>query len=222
MNQIRMEDLKNTESGPVCLLGSGPSAKDVDFYKINMPCIGINQSWRDMDTPWRVFIDPSNWMDLYQGTAPKPELAIFPFPAHNNQAQMRVGIREGHIFMGIHPKIPDLTACVIMHLPEGQTMYKFNAFKLDEGTFAPFSGIFALELAIWVGYNPIYLVGFDCTGSHYFDPTFNITKFCLNSWGRWLADAASHLHGSGIEVFDCSPLSDHGGFPKINREELYG
>jgi hypothetical protein len=216
-----MEDLKGTKSGPVCLLGSGPSAGDVFFHEIGMPCIGINQSWKKMETPWRVFIDPSNWMDLYRKTAPMPELAIFPFPAHNNPAQMRVGIREGHIFMGIHPKIPDLTACVIMHLPEGQTMYRYMGYQLNEGTYAPFSGLFALEFAHWVGYNPIYLVGFDCAGSHYFNPTFKITQFCLNNWGRLLAESAPLIRASGVEVFDCSPLSDHGGFPKINHEELY-
>lgn len=217
-----MNSLKGTKSGPVCLLGSGPSAKDVSFFRISMPCIGINQSWREMETPWRVFIDPSNWIDLYNKTAPMPELAIFPFPVGQNRAQMRVGMREGRVFLGIHPEIPGLNGCVIGHLPEGQTMYEFMGFKLDQGTYAPFSGIFALEIAVWCGYNPIYVVGFDCEGAHFFNPAFSITQFCLNNWGRMLTEVAPMIRKSGVEVFDCAVNTALRAFPKRNPEVLYG
>jgi hypothetical protein len=40
---------------------------------------------------------------------------------------------------------------------------------LDDQSWADLTGHFALEVALWMGFNPIYLLGYDLYGGHFCD-----------------------------------------------------
>lgn len=144
-----------------------------------MPFIGINESWRfwEEQTP-RVFID---W-DLQIGLV--PEYCVYAKSLFPTRKPIK--------------RLP--WDCAMIGIPwqtKGENAFSFD---LEWGTHAINSGIFALEWAIWIGHNPIVLLGFDCKGSHCYDSERQPTD-------KWLDDARYHLELSidacrerGVEI----------------------
>ncbi len=159
--------MHNSVEGPVALLGSGSSINDIDLATIrtHMPFIGINESWRfwEEQTP-RVFIDYA----LQIG--PAPEYAVYA--------------KSPHPTMKPIPPLP--WDCATIGIPWQTSGEKSFSFDLEFGTYGINSGLFALEWAVWLGHNPIILLGFDCQGAHCYDENKQTTK-------RWFDVARYHL-----------------------------
>jgi len=100
---VNVKELRNNK-GPCAILGNGKSLSDFDLSAIaeRMPVIGINRSWKKLETPWRCFVDPHHWADIRDGTAPKPDLTILP----------RTFMKTDSL-----PTILDLDVCMVNHLP---------------------------------------------------------------------------------------------------------
>jgi len=163
---------------PVALLGSGPSINKTDLHAFQMPFISINDSWRFWpNESTRVFID---WH--LQG-GPCPARCVYP--------------EDGSV------KRPLPWACDMIPVPwrirDGRKP-KFNGFNLDQGTDAAFGGMLALEYAVWIGHNPIYLLGFDCVGAHSYSDTKIISSKTLSTWRTLLEESLVVCKERGIDV----------------------
>ncbi len=190
---MQINDLRNRGAGPCAILGNGESVRDVDLPRVaaQMPVIGVNRSWEALDTPWRCFVDDYEHLaDICGGVAPKPELAIFPQPAH------------------APAPIPGVDTCTVNRLPlHSPADRRFMGFELGIGSWAAFSGLFALEVAAWAGYDPIHLLGFDNTGGYFFhhDAGFKPTEGQFVAWDSMLHQAACVLSAHGVSVINCAP-----------------
>jgi hypothetical protein len=201
---FNIEQLRNNRRGDVALLGSGESVEETDLYALQqrMPIIGINRSWKAIETPWRCFIDADNWDHIRSGEAPKPDLAIFPSPPGTKIAE-----------------IDGMNCCVmpfasLLNLPTNR-IYDFHGFELDEvGTSGAFAGYLALEVAAWAGYERIWLLGYDCVGGHFFNPNLKQNQKTWDNWNDLLRKARTKLDEHGVQVINCSERSTVDAFDK--------
>jgi hypothetical protein len=206
---VPIESIRDVASGQVALLGGGESVNYLDLEKIErrMPVIGLNQSWKSLETPWRVFIHGSNWTDIKSGKAPKPKLAIFPVTKEIEQT--------------VDEWVPDMFVCPLQYLVPrikypGEAHPFAGDFSSDlrDGTRAAFCGLLALEIAVWAGFTDIYLLGYDSAGGHFFDPKFSINSTTFEYWNKLLMDAGAVLKARGVRVTNCSGYSTVDAFQK--------
>ena len=175
-------DHHNTAEGPVALLGAGPSVKKVNLSSLRswMPFIGINDSWRFWSEPIpRVFID---W-DLQAG--PAPEYAVYP---ESGEVRAR-GLPYDCAMIPIRWRV--------RVLPRVQSF----SFNLKNGTDAAFGGMFALEWAVWKGYNPIILIGYDCLGGHCYDDKKIPPGKTMDFWRHHTQLSVDACRERGVNVF---------------------
>ena len=212
---VDIEDLHNTKQGRVALLGSGESVEDINLQMVDkeMDIIGLNQHWRARDTPpWRCAVDPNSYQDILSKEAPIPELLISPLPKVGNTL-------EGQFLLPA--SIQGLNLCPVWHIPQWIKYPRqahpycgdFQGFELDKGSYAPYTGLFALEIAIWAGYTDIRLLGYDCLGGHFFNPRFVNHTTTHEYWAHLLGIAAETI-GDRAKITNCSPISTITAFPK--------
>jgi hypothetical protein len=96
------------------------------------------------------------------------------------------------------------------------------SIQLDEGSSADMTGHFALEVALWLKCNPIYLIGYDCYGAHFCD---EITP--EDGWQSIQADMFDQtaeqlkLDAEDVKIYNLSPKSSIQGFEKKTIEEVF-
>jgi hypothetical protein len=173
---VSIEDYHSAYGGPVALLGGGESVKKLNLDAIAeaMPIIGINESWRGFATGWRVFVD----FELQQFI--KPETVFFPCAKNSKPV--------------LPPRVAGIT---IEHLARKGSDPDFMGFNLDVGTYAYFAGMLALEVATWCGFDPIYLLGYDCSGGYWMDDEKRTPGGAKTHavWERQLSSAIDLLRG---------------------------
>lgn len=178
-------EFRGRYSGPVALLGGGESVDEIDTatLALEMPIIGINDSWRKRITPWMVYADP-----FKQSGAPCANIAFVP---SNNHARRQP------------PKSLGSRVVAINHLPRvpGERP-AFMGLELSRGSYAYFSGMLALEVAAWCGYDRIVLLGFDCKGSHFYDRAKETPGGAQTheTWRGMLDEAETELKRVGVSI----------------------
>jgi len=179
---MRIEDFRDTCSGPVALLGGGESVKrlDLDAIAQEMPVVGINESWRGFRTKWRVFIDfELQRFDGYEEYLFFPRRTSFSWRYPDDMVPIR-------------------------HLPRNFNHDPpFMGFRLNEGTYGYFAGMLALEVVTWCGFDPITLLGFDCDGGYWIDDEKETPGGAKTHavWERQLIAAITELNRGGMTVF---------------------
>ena len=214
MIPVNVSLLKNTRNhGAVYLLGCGPSLGEFE-PKPGIDLIGLNRSWlRFPDVADRVIVDAANYIDVRdgrQGCQPPRQLWM-PLPRVAQQAP------------DLGPRASNMELVTITHLvlPRRRPVFQLN---LEEGSWAPFCGLFALEIAVWLGYTDIRLAGFDGVAkSHFFDDSGfgqkprTVTEALFRSWETWFLDAARVLEAERprVKVRFVTPTA-HRAFPKAS------
>jgi len=189
--RVNIADFRGTQSGPVALLGNGPSLSGWDLSALaeRMPLFGINRSWKIIETPWRCYVDEYHHEDIRLGRAPAPEIAFT--------------VRDPNRL-----ELPCLTVEVPWTpITQETPKRRFCGAELDRGSFGPFAGYFALEIARWMGFNPIYLLGYDGDGGHFDEPGFHRPEFETRTWNELFREARTCLDRDGVRVVNCSPSS---------------
>lgn len=145
--------------GRVYLLGNGPSLDDQDCNALDGCTIGINRSWRKRRSLWHC-IPPT---DAYF-----EELARGKWgPA----CDLRPGWRSTAIFtVGRMKAVQDrLNRFTMIGAPRLDARDFFVAIEEDfhppstilPGSDFKYTGVFALKLAVYMGFTDIYLLGYD-------------------------------------------------------------
>lgn len=88
----------------------------------------------------------------------------------------------------------------------------------DEGVQEHNSGLFALQIAVWIGCDPIWLLGFDCRGGHFYDDVPSITPH--DAIARKLDQAAKAFRRG--RVLNANPDSAVRGFEFRDFEATFG
>jgi hypothetical protein len=177
---MRIEDFRDAESGPVALLGNGPSLAEWNLEELaeRMPLFGINRSWKLIGTRWRCFVDAEHHKE-FSSVAPPHEIAF-------------------HL-SGNEPKIDGVTVHWRPRLVPGENL-RFCGFELDVGTYGLFAGHFAVELAAWMGFNPIFLAGYDFEGGHFDDPDVERSPKEVALWRKMVSNAREVLEEAGVSL----------------------
>ncbi len=194
---MNIADFHNAESGPVALLGNGPSLAEWDLPALaeRMPLFGMNTSWKLIETRWRCYVDVAHHDDIRLGRAPAPEVAFF-LEDHCRKAKPE-------------PLGPALTrvGVSISSRPRPSGEHGFCGAALGGGSFGLFAGYLALEIAQWMGFNPIHLIGYDGEGGHFDEPDVERSTKETESWRQDFRVARACLDRAGVRVINCSPAS---------------
>jgi hypothetical protein len=204
---------------PAIIFGNGPSLKLLESHKdwINhrFVTIGMNQSWKFMPADYHcIMFHKDQLEELKQWDVSNTHLWLF-------KDYCEMFVRDvNYAKVTYVPSVAD---------PQSE-LHQYNQFgmvssHLDDASFADMTGHFALEVALWMRCNPIYLIGYDLYGKH----------FCKDNHGRveeewqdiqvemWDMTAEQiHLDFKWASVYNLSPDSRISGFTKFTAEELEG
>jgi len=157
---------KGMESGPVAILGNGPSLNNWDLTKLTCPTIGINLSSDRIESEYWVTVARDRADDVQVGKITAKKAVI---------TQRTECITEN---------IPQVVIPVSMPLPDNYGMYGekhsrdyqpsdngVNLFQYDLTLpmRKTFGGMLAVQSALFLGYTELYLIGID-GGTHHFYP----------------------------------------------------
>lgn len=200
--------LHNTETGPVALLGNGRSLAswDLDAVAEMMPLFGINRSWKLATTRWTCFVDGENDDELRTGVAPWPELVFcIEEPPGLRPSLRRISIRNA-------PRLPPGVERSQIVIVQQHHERRFSGLDLDRGSCGMFAGHFALEIVTWLGFNPIYLLGFDGHGARFYDPPDapGVSAKETATWNAAFSEARVALDELGVQVWNaCATAAIH-------------
>jgi hypothetical protein len=140
---VRAEALQNTESGPVALLGNGPSLKLWPLDRLSCPAIGINLSYRWLRSKYHCFVTGGMVEGLITGKL-KGALVFHPSRYLQRYYKFPKSFHQNQLVA-----IPELVK------------QKEFCWDLDRGSDATFGGIFAIQVALFLGFTELYLLGYD-------------------------------------------------------------
>ena len=189
----------NNWAGKRCfVIGGGPSLKGFDFSRLDGELtIAVNRAFEYLEPSVVFFMDPIFYQKVMNGTF--GERTKERFISHKMKVTLNIsGVQYGD---GVY-SIP------ISERPEMTTDLKDGLFEGGNSGFA------ALNLAVCLGANPIYLLGFDMnsngTGKQsWFHPGYeNPGKDSVyGGWIEHLNDAAPIIKELGIKVINLNPES---------------
>lgn len=181
--RVPAEQFQNTESGPCVIIGNGPSMNKYKGKEWACPAIGINLSidyWPNEDYFVTVAFDRLANIAAGDITAKKAvftclhkEHAVPPtIPQPVVYADMEYDdiyatfARKRRVQIKADGKV-GLVENLEGHIkrnPEG-----IFGFDLTKPTYKTFGGLFAVQVGFFLGFNPLYVVGFDGGTEHFKD-----------------------------------------------------
>lgn len=174
-NEKRLEVIKNSNCGKRCfIVATGPSLdiKDLDLLK-NEVTFGVNAIFKAFDkTSWR----PNYYVLLDPVTIPKYE-------KENNEFDLTDCARDNVFISDKLKKYAvkyDFSKIISIPVCEINNLFKhlLHSSNLLYGHFSAYTvTVFAMNIAEYMGFNEIYLLGVDCNyngDNHYFDGSVNL------------------------------------------------
>lgn len=140
----RLMNYKGRLNGrPVCLIANGPSVANLNLKKINCATIGLNKAWMLGEWDYYVMGDSAQ----YQAAAAKHLEPLFTYPGNPKADKSK---QPPDHAMQIQLKFTDDCR------PRGVS------FDLMQGIYGNNTvTAFGLQVAFWLGADPIYIVGLD-------------------------------------------------------------
>lgn len=199
--RLPIAQFKGIESGPVVIIGNGPSMNDFEGKTFACPIIGINLS-----------------VDYF------PEQSYFVTVAFDRLNDIAAGkIRANKaVFTCLHKAhvVPDkITQPIVFADMSKEDLYfklavcgfmppKHNIFDpdLEKPTFKTFGGMFAIQVALFLGFTTLYLVGFDGGTVHFKEYRRDhipaeYHNMCFSHVKEYLKDKPN------IKLYNCSKTS---------------
>ena len=201
-----IRELLGKHVGPVAILGNGRSLADHDLHAIPCPLIGMNRTYKGYagyEGPM-----PDYYVLIDRPWLMKPEVRNHPFVINCVTAGEGIGYR----------------------VVKSHRMKPFSYDLWKDGVVPVNTGYASLQVAVYLGFNPLYLFGFDFMQdvkqkdykpkeNPHFDGTPSGTGMFRQAF--FFRQAAESLKPRGIEVFFVgSPDNGTDCFPHITFEEF--
>lgn len=143
---------------PALLLGNGPSLNAIDFEQVRTPVvIGMNKSWKAYQAMYHCVMYREDQLSALTDGQCLPRVLFSLAQPHQGAALRRL--------------LPELHH---LRFPQIRTKYPLGTMAFDglqKGTPCRNTGQLAIEVALWLGCDPIYLIGYDLgyNDGHFFD-----------------------------------------------------
>lgn len=147
---LDITDYRNVhEDEPVLLLGNGSSLDQIDLPRVAVRMIGMNRSWRRHAAEYHCCFSRMPYLhEIDRGLHDPPVLFVASTGAEEVLGWMRVHLNTERIILIPRAVSPQVG---------------WSEFP-SKGWWPDITGVFAIRIAAWMGFNPIYLVGYDCGG----------------------------------------------------------
>jgi len=202
---------------PALLIGNGPSANQIlpylDEIKHKFITIGMNRSWKLFHATYHaIMFHHEHLSDLA-----KRKYTVKTLWTYKTYAEkFTQDVYEGNVVYVASVADPN------------NPIHEFNlagliSLDLSDCSYADMTGMFALEIALWMRCKPICLIGYDMYGGHFCDlarpeddwqevqaELFDMTARQIEQEAKW------------AKVYNCSLESNITGFEKIALEEAIG
>lgn len=215
---MNVQDFRGRHTGAVAILANGPSLIDHPLHRIACPTIGINQSRRFHDSTYHVAIDLDHFVkpgtDRMPGGGWRPQDQGFLRPIADRLFTAGNGKPYGCILEPLNPTPPRALGW---------------SWDLTRGVYCHVSTVYvALQLAVWMGFESIYLLGVDLAPRMTADPQGRgavVHGHCYP--GHPMADgmepaqremfgyAAAQLETAGVWCYTVNTYARLGAFPKL-------
>lgn len=181
------------------LLANGPSLVDHADELASAPymLIGINRSWEFLRTPYLCIVDRHQY-PLLAGS----------------------GVHIPHLFVAARKTEywQECKATSYTSIPNaGDKRRPFWCWDLTQGAFQPSTALFALQIAVWMGFTRIDIFGLDLCErdgrGHFYDGRPMDANMAKRQ-NMHLGHAAKELAGSGVRVVVRNPASKCTAFEK--------
>jgi len=152
--------LRHSEEGePVLILGTGPSLDQLrDTEDIGISTMTMGRSWRKGFSSTHVLNSKADyWDEVIEGRL-RPDLIVKLIP------NMLTAINAYKYHKSLDHCPP--TVFIDFHFT-GSDDFPLS-LDLTQGSAARWLGVLAMEVALWMGYSPIYLIGYDCGDEGHF------------------------------------------------------
>ena len=178
-----------------CIVGNGPSLKDVDLTAIDVPTFGVNRAWMVLECSYYVIGDKPQF-EHYEMESGKHISNLWPLfstkdgPRHSTRVRSLCSTRR-QFSLDLHEGV---------HLNNTVT-------------------VFAMQVAVWMGFATIFLVGVDCSGAH-FDGGDDIPEKKFSNQREAYGYVAGFLAGTR-EIVNLSPGTRVFAFPRRRFVEVF-
>ncbi|MHA2390204.1 MAG: hypothetical protein ACXACW_15900 [Candidatus Hodarchaeales archaeon] len=196
---------KNKHKGETCcLIANGPSIGDIDLNKINCVTFGLNSAWKYKDWTYYCLADTQQ-VDEYEKE--RGHISTLK-PLFTSNSYL-----EGAVKIQAH----------------ASAVKKFS-FDLTEGVYLNNTiTCFAIQLAVWMGFKTIYIVGLDLRGDHYGGPTTEQQVNCPCREKHFANHRETFGYIAGlftgmnldVEIINLNPKSFCFAFPKQKFESVF-
>lgn len=189
---------KNSHCGEsVCLIANGPSAKKADLTRITCKTIGLNRAWLLRDCDYYCMGDQGQYREYEKERGDVSELApLFGIP---NSPEHAVRLHCLH-----------------------DNVKRFS-FDLTDGIYLNNTiTAYGLQLAYWMGFATIYLIGVDCFGKHFWGGNA-IDEKKFSNQRETFGYISGLLHGMDdpTKIINLNPDSWCWVFPKQKFETVF-
>lgn len=217
IRKIQWTYVQRSSHDLIFIIGSGPSAKNVNFKALKEVgyCIAVNDvghrfpsadAWFTLD-PWGLHKQQLN--DRFEG---------IPYAAVPDFYGTKYAISHDHKFM------PKKKFNYLCRIPQNFDMRNTAAHKqwglnedprcINSGN----SGFGALNLAFHMRPKKIALIGIDCTQGYFFNEKYRTKP--LDHVPFLFMSAVKQLKRENIETVDCSLFGNLKCFPKVSWEKV--
>lgn len=206
-----IREFKNKHIGEACaILCNGPTLSDCDLEAIDCGTIGLNASWMLHKSKYHIAID--EWQLHHMMKARYFPSCLFLTDDPTTAWFGSDYAKKGHVFP-VESYSPDVLRW---------------SWNLEEGWFIHTTVAYlGLQLAVYMGYNPIYMIALDITdrgGLSKFRQHPKAGDFITPHFERnhreVMAFAAGILAGK-VEVYNVSSICKARAFPKRTWEEVF-
>jgi hypothetical protein len=168
--KVEAEQFRDAESGTVAILGNGPSINDWDLSKLDCDTIGINRSTDYIQSKYYATVAKAFAKKVENGEI-SGHKAVFTCREISEECpepivQVNMGLPDSYLkYAGygireiVDARTEEVVECKLRLHPSGKI--PIFSYDLAKPMHATFSGMLALQAALFLGYKKVFLIGMD-------------------------------------------------------------
>lgn len=156
---LDIADYHNLHRGePVALLGNGPSLLTYDLQSLPMRAVGMHRSWRVLPTEYHVILIHKEYFDDIKSGEWEPDTI---FVQNHFSEYVPTSQEWKNSPSAFHPLRWHEKTVLVPNNRQGKMSGRISFDLVRDGSRVIHCGLFCLEVLMWMGFNPIYLLGID-------------------------------------------------------------